>query len=152
MTGEHKPGEAHEYDLACRVCGQPGVIRLTIDPQYEQEAHLSYEALSAKLAAAERLLEELWLCPSCHRPCVSEGMCQTCGIFALRYESMPTGGAQRHELNVERLARAIARIAEVGASHTPDEAEEHWESYRKEAEDYAREYCALAAKLREAKS
>ena len=54
----HEPGDNHEYDLTCKVCGQPGVVRLTIDPQYEQEAHLSYEALSAKLAAAEKALRE----------------------------------------------------------------------------------------------
>jgi hypothetical protein len=29
----HEPGDNHEYDLTCKVCGQPGVIRLTIDPE-----------------------------------------------------------------------------------------------------------------------
>jgi len=28
----HNPGDAHEYDLICRVCGTAGVIRLLIDP------------------------------------------------------------------------------------------------------------------------
>jgi hypothetical protein len=31
--GTHESGASHEYDLTCRVCGQLGTIRLTIDPQ-----------------------------------------------------------------------------------------------------------------------
>jgi hypothetical protein len=48
-------------------------------------------------------------------------------------------------LDVERLARAMARCAEVGppAHINPDDAEEHWPSYVAEAEEYAREYAAL---------
>lgn len=50
-------------------------------------------------------------------------------------------------LDVERLARAVARIAEVGppAHLNPDDAEEHWRSYLTEATDYAAEYARLAA-------
>jgi hypothetical protein len=50
-------------------------------------------------------------------------------------------------LDVERLARAMARIAEVGppAHLNPDDAEEHWRSYLAEASDYAAEYLRLAA-------
>ena len=59
---------------------------------------------------------------------------------ALRAESGSIG------LDVERLARALARVAEVGppAHINPDAAEEHWPSYRMEAEEYAREYAALS--------
>ena len=48
-------------------------------------------------------------------------------------------------LDVERLSRAIARVAEVGPAHyAPEDREDHWESYRAEAEEYAREYALLA--------
>lgn len=29
----HKPGENHQYRLKCEICGQPGVIRVTVDPE-----------------------------------------------------------------------------------------------------------------------
>jgi hypothetical protein len=50
-------------------------------------------------------------------------------------------------LNVERLARALARLAEVGPPAHLDIAlaEEHWESYVTEATDIAAEYDRLAA-------
>ena len=32
-TKPHDPGDHHKYDLICRVCGQLGVIRLSIDPE-----------------------------------------------------------------------------------------------------------------------
>jgi hypothetical protein len=31
--GEHEPGANHEYELVCKVCGQAGTIRITIDPE-----------------------------------------------------------------------------------------------------------------------
>lgn len=30
--GTHQPGEAHDYALTCKTCGQPGTIRVSIDP------------------------------------------------------------------------------------------------------------------------
>ena len=49
-------------------------------------------------------------------------------------------------LDVERLARAMARAAEVGphAHLDPDDAEDHWPSYMDEAAEYVREYARLA--------
>ena len=32
-TKAHKPGEHHDYSLTCKVCGQPGLIRVSIDPE-----------------------------------------------------------------------------------------------------------------------
>ncbi len=29
----HEPGESHRYDLRCSVCGERGLIRVTIDPE-----------------------------------------------------------------------------------------------------------------------
>jgi hypothetical protein len=30
--GNHEPGESHEYRIECKVCGQPGMVRVSIDP------------------------------------------------------------------------------------------------------------------------
>jgi hypothetical protein len=35
LATEHRPGDPHEYDIRCTVCGEPGVVRLTIDPQFD---------------------------------------------------------------------------------------------------------------------
>jgi hypothetical protein len=32
--GKHAEGEAHDYALVCKVCGQPGVIRVSVDPNF----------------------------------------------------------------------------------------------------------------------
>lgn len=29
---QHEPGANHEYEIECRVCGQRGMIRLSVDP------------------------------------------------------------------------------------------------------------------------
>lgn len=29
----HEPGESHRYQIECEVCGQRGVIRLSVDPE-----------------------------------------------------------------------------------------------------------------------
>jgi hypothetical protein len=29
----HQPGEPHRYRIECEVCGQTGVIRLSVDPE-----------------------------------------------------------------------------------------------------------------------
>ncbi len=29
----HEPGDNHQYEIACKVCGERGVIRLTVDPE-----------------------------------------------------------------------------------------------------------------------
>lgn len=31
---KHQPGEAHQYDLTCRVCGQNGTVSVSVEPQY----------------------------------------------------------------------------------------------------------------------
>ena len=31
---QHRPGEAHQYDLTCRVCGQKGTVTVAVEPQY----------------------------------------------------------------------------------------------------------------------
>jgi hypothetical protein len=34
----HKPGDAHHYRIACDVCGQPGNLQLSVEPQtYEEQ-------------------------------------------------------------------------------------------------------------------
>ena len=57
--------------------------------------------------------------------------------------------AEPPTLDVERLARAMARCAEIGgpANHTPEMAEEHWPSYVMEATEYAREYGGMPVAL-----
>jgi hypothetical protein len=35
LHSEHRPGDPHVYDIRCTVCGKPGVVRLTIDPQFD---------------------------------------------------------------------------------------------------------------------
>lgn len=30
--GTHQPGDPHEYEITCNVCGQVGNVRLTVDP------------------------------------------------------------------------------------------------------------------------
>jgi hypothetical protein len=34
LDAAHKPGGPHEYALSCKVCGEPGTVRLSIDPQW----------------------------------------------------------------------------------------------------------------------
>lgn len=29
---QHQPGEPHQYHIECKVCGQPGTLRVLIDP------------------------------------------------------------------------------------------------------------------------
>ena len=31
---EHAPGDPHRYRIECEVCGQRGMVRISIDPQY----------------------------------------------------------------------------------------------------------------------
>lgn len=33
----HEPGDFHSYTLRCKTCGQPGLIRVTIDPERAAE-------------------------------------------------------------------------------------------------------------------
>jgi hypothetical protein len=33
--GTHQPGDPHQYEIACKVCGQPGTIRISVDPEVE---------------------------------------------------------------------------------------------------------------------
>jgi hypothetical protein len=37
----HQLGEPHEYEITCRVCGQVGVLRLTVDPETAEVAEES---------------------------------------------------------------------------------------------------------------
>ena len=30
---KHEPGDPHQYRITCKVCGERGMIRLTIDPE-----------------------------------------------------------------------------------------------------------------------
>lgn len=30
---KHKPGDPHQYEIACVVCGERGTLRLTVDPE-----------------------------------------------------------------------------------------------------------------------
>jgi hypothetical protein len=40
---DHEPGEPHQYVVRCTVCGQPGTVQLSIEPQSEPAAALSPE-------------------------------------------------------------------------------------------------------------
>ena len=33
VPGTHPRGDAHRYHIVCTVCGEPGVLRVTIDPE-----------------------------------------------------------------------------------------------------------------------
>jgi hypothetical protein len=35
---EHEAGDSHEYELTCKVCGQLGIIRVSIDPERAPQA------------------------------------------------------------------------------------------------------------------
>jgi hypothetical protein len=32
---KHEPGAPHEYEIRCKVCHQPGVLRVTVDPDVQ---------------------------------------------------------------------------------------------------------------------
>lgn len=32
-AGEHAPGDPHQYRITCKVCGERGTIRLSIEPE-----------------------------------------------------------------------------------------------------------------------
>lgn len=104
----------------------------------KQDAKVRAAIEQARAALAAAPAGE-WECGSttdgihqCSRPAGHKGM------HRKRLAAAPAAPA----LEVERLARALARCAEVGppANHTPEQAEEHWPEYRMEAEDYAAEY------------
>ena len=33
LVKQHQPGDSHEYDLTCKVCGQTGQITIAVEPQ-----------------------------------------------------------------------------------------------------------------------
>jgi hypothetical protein len=37
---DHEPGAPHQYEIICKVCGVRGMVRLSIDPQYEGSVSL----------------------------------------------------------------------------------------------------------------
>jgi hypothetical protein len=37
-TKSHEPGEPHQYDLTCRLCGQKGTVSVAVEPQYAPPA------------------------------------------------------------------------------------------------------------------
>jgi hypothetical protein len=84
-------------------------------------------------------IDSIWRLPSSDR-FLNEGL-----PLILALERSGSSDPEAVGLDVERLARAMARCAEVGppAHINPDDAEEHWPSYVAEAEEYAREYAAL---------
>jgi hypothetical protein len=76
--------------------------------------------------------------------------CLPAHIAMNRYrDALAAAPAEPPTLDVERLARAMARCAEIGgpANHTPEMAEEHWPSYVMEATEYAREYGGMPVAL-----
>ena len=38
-VSQHKTGDLHDYDLRCKTCGQPGVIRVSVDPAVEESEY-----------------------------------------------------------------------------------------------------------------
>jgi hypothetical protein len=33
-AGKHQREEPHHYDIVCRTCGQPGVLKVSVDPNF----------------------------------------------------------------------------------------------------------------------
>jgi len=44
----HEPGDNHQYEIECKVCGESGVIRLTVDPERAAPSQFEMNAIRAK--------------------------------------------------------------------------------------------------------
>jgi len=62
----HAPGDNHQYDLTCKVCGQRGVVRILVDPEreptvpdgtLEDALQRCSDKVSALLIAAQRFYD-----------------------------------------------------------------------------------------------
>ncbi len=49
--GEHKPGESHRYKVRCSICGQPGTVVLSIEPQVA-EGEIALRAFVAPVSTS----------------------------------------------------------------------------------------------------
>jgi len=57
----HEAGERHDYDLRCKVCGQAGVIRVSVDPDRDIEVSVTVNDQNTVLFGNEIELMAPWM-------------------------------------------------------------------------------------------
>jgi hypothetical protein len=48
----HEPGDSHVYRIECSICGEPGMVRLTVDPERSDDPRVFIDPTAPETVAA----------------------------------------------------------------------------------------------------